>query len=97
MPYQVEWEADFEPYVVVRQDCPEYDRRFVGFGWNKVAHIMELDAQVGTEHRTAIIQGKGQVQILELKKNLGNKKIKNKLQRNSMCSGTKNENMNLIF
>ncbi|XP_026633209.1 LARGE xylosyl- and glucuronyltransferase 1 isoform X2 [Microtus ochrogaster] len=45
MPYRVEWEADFEPYVVVRRDCPEYDRRFVGFGWNKVAHIMELDAQ----------------------------------------------------
>lgn len=39
-------EADFEPYVVVRRDCPEYDRRPVGFGWNKVAHIMELDAQV---------------------------------------------------
>ncbi|KAM9312622.1 xylosyl- and glucuronyltransferase LARGE1 isoform 2-T2 [Gastrophryne carolinensis] len=44
-PYKVEWEADFEPYVVVRRNCPEYDRRFVGFGWNKVAHIMELDAQ----------------------------------------------------
>nr|XP_004610720.1 unnamed protein product [Sorex araneus] len=44
-PYRVQWEADFEPYVVVRRDCPEYDRRFVGFGWNKVAHIMELDAQ----------------------------------------------------
>lgn len=49
-PYRVEWEADFEPYVVVRRDCPEYDRRFVGFGWNKVAHIMELDVQVRTEH-----------------------------------------------
>nr|XP_061809326.1 xylosyl- and glucuronyltransferase LARGE1-like isoform X3 [Nerophis lumbriciformis] len=44
-PYRVEWEADFEPYVMVRRDSPEYDRRFVGFGWNKVAHIMELDAQ----------------------------------------------------
>uniref|UniRef100_A0AAY4D4I4 LARGE-2 n=1 Tax=Denticeps clupeoides TaxID=299321 RepID=A0AAY4D4I4_9TELE len=44
-PYKVEWEADFEPYVVVRRDCPEYDQRFVGFGWNKVSHIMELDAQ----------------------------------------------------
>ncbi|KAM9481796.1 xylosyl- and glucuronyltransferase LARGE2s isoform 1-T5 [Clarias gariepinus] len=43
-PYKVEWEADFEPYVVVRRDCPEYDQRFVGFGWNKVSHIMELDA-----------------------------------------------------
>uniref|UniRef100_A0A8B9H1R0 LARGE xylosyl- and glucuronyltransferase 1 n=1 Tax=Astyanax mexicanus TaxID=7994 RepID=A0A8B9H1R0_ASTMX len=45
-PYRVQWEADFEPYVMVRRDCPEYDRRFVGFGWNKVAHVMELDAQV---------------------------------------------------
>lgn len=45
-PYKVQWEADFEPYVMVRRDSPEYDRRFVGFGWNKVAHIMELDAQV---------------------------------------------------
>ena len=42
----MEWESDFEPYVVVRRDCPEYDQRFVGFGWNKVSHIMELDAQV---------------------------------------------------
>lgn len=45
-PYRVEWEPDFEPYVVVRRDCPEYDQRFVGFGWNKVSHILELDAQV---------------------------------------------------
>uniref|UniRef100_A0A1A7XMX1 Glycosyltransferase-like 1b n=1 Tax=Iconisemion striatum TaxID=60296 RepID=A0A1A7XMX1_9TELE len=44
-PYKVEWEPDFEPYVVVRRDCPEYDQRFVGFGWNKVSHIIELDAQ----------------------------------------------------
>ncbi|KAG7274204.1 hypothetical protein CRUP_008580 [Coryphaenoides rupestris] len=44
-PYHVQWEADFEPYVMVQRDSPEYDRRFVGFGWNKVAHIMELDAQ----------------------------------------------------
>uniref|UniRef100_A0AAX7UV51 LARGE xylosyl- and glucuronyltransferase 2 n=1 Tax=Astatotilapia calliptera TaxID=8154 RepID=A0AAX7UV51_ASTCA len=44
-PYKVEWEPDFEPYVVVRRECPEYDQRFVGFGWNKVSHIMELDAQ----------------------------------------------------
>ncbi|RXM28868.1 Glycosyltransferase-like protein LARGE2 [Acipenser ruthenus] len=27
-PYKVEWESDFEPYVVVRRDCPEYDQRF---------------------------------------------------------------------
>lgn len=45
-PYRVQWAADYEPYVVVPRDCPRYDPRFVGFGWNKVAHIIELDAQV---------------------------------------------------
>ncbi|XP_036747769.2 xylosyl- and glucuronyltransferase LARGE2 isoform X2 [Manis pentadactyla] len=44
-PYHVQWAADYEPYVVVPRDCPRYDPRFVGFGWNKVAHVMELDAQ----------------------------------------------------
>nr|XP_038960831.1 xylosyl- and glucuronyltransferase LARGE2 isoform X5 [Rattus norvegicus] len=44
-PYRVQWSADYEPYVVVPRDCPRYDPRFVGFGWNKVAHIIELDAQ----------------------------------------------------
>ncbi|CAG0883631.1 unnamed protein product [Darwinula stevensoni] len=44
-PYPVEWEPDFEPYVVVGADVPFYDTRFVGFGWNKVSHIMELEAQ----------------------------------------------------
>lgn len=43
---QVQWEPDYEPYVVVRKNIvPEYDNRFVGFGWNKVSHIMELEAQ----------------------------------------------------
>ena len=41
----MQWEADFEPYIVVRKDTPEYDTRFVGFGWNKVSHIMELEAE----------------------------------------------------
>lgn len=45
MVLQVLWEPDFEPYIVVRaSDIPEYDTRFVGFGWNKVSHIMELEA-----------------------------------------------------
>ena len=34
--FKVPWEQDFEPYIVVRKDIPEYDTRFVGFGWNKV-------------------------------------------------------------
>lgn len=43
--YKVNWEADFEPFIVVpRKETPFYDQRFVGFGWNKVSHIMELDA-----------------------------------------------------
>ena len=44
-PLQVPWEQDFEPYVVVHKDIPKFDSRFLGFGWNKVSHIMELDAQ----------------------------------------------------
>ena len=48
-PYKVQWEADFEPYVVLPKSLvPAYDLRFVGFGWNKVSHIMEL-AFRGTE------------------------------------------------
>ena len=42
---QIQWEEDFEPYVVVRSNVSRYDRRFLGFGWNKVTHIMELQAQ----------------------------------------------------
>lgn len=44
-PYPVKWELDFEPYVVVQRNIPAFDQRFMGFGWNKVSHIMELDAQ----------------------------------------------------
>lgn len=43
--FQVKWEPDYEPYVVVRSDVVEYNEKFVGFGWNKVSHIMELEAQ----------------------------------------------------
>lgn len=43
-PYKVQWEPDFEPYIVVRASVPQYDTRFVGFGWNKVSHIMELES-----------------------------------------------------
>lgn len=39
----MEWNHDFEPYIVVGKDIPKFDQRFVGFGWNKVSHIMELD------------------------------------------------------
>ncbi|XP_002709120.1 xylosyl- and glucuronyltransferase LARGE2 isoform X1 [Oryctolagus cuniculus] len=52
VPYRVQWAADYEPYVVVPRDCPRYDPRFVGFGWNKVAHVVELDAQ---EHELLVL------------------------------------------
>lgn len=42
---QVKWEPDFEPYIVVHRNVTPYDSRFMGFGWNKVSHIMELEAQ----------------------------------------------------
>ena len=45
IPYKIEWQPDFEPYIVVRRDVIQYDPRFVGFGWNKVSHIMQLHAQ----------------------------------------------------
>jgi len=40
----VSWAPDFEPFLIVPRNIPLYDERFVGFGWNKVSHIMELDA-----------------------------------------------------
>ena len=45
VPYKVKWAPNFEPYVVVRSNVSRYDQRFAGFGWNKVSHIMELEAQ----------------------------------------------------
>ena len=43
-PYEVSWEPDFEPYIVVSRGAPVYDKRFIGFGWNKVSYIMHLAA-----------------------------------------------------
>ena len=44
-PYKVDWAQDYEPYIVTGGNVTRYDARFVGFGWNKVSHIMELYAQ----------------------------------------------------
>ncbi|EDV19857.1 uncharacterized protein TRIADDRAFT_32796, partial [Trichoplax adhaerens] len=43
--YQVQWQENFEPYIVVTKNVARYDERFIGFGWNKVSHIMELHAR----------------------------------------------------
>lgn len=44
-PYKILWEQDFEPYLIMaKKDVVPYDERFVGFGWNKVSHVMELAA-----------------------------------------------------
>ena len=45
VPYQIKWAPDFEPYILVSSNVTKYDERFVGFGWNKVSHSMELNAQ----------------------------------------------------
>ena len=44
-PYKVKWADNFEPYFIVSRNVSKYDERFVGFGWNKVSHVMELAAQ----------------------------------------------------
>ncbi|XP_053977314.1 xylosyl- and glucuronyltransferase LARGE1-like isoform X2 [Hylaeus volcanicus] len=41
-PYEVSWEPDFEPYIVVSKLAPRYDTRFIGFGWNKVSYLTHL-------------------------------------------------------
>ncbi|XP_043255946.1 LARGE xylosyl- and glucuronyltransferase 1-like isoform X1 [Colletes gigas] len=41
-PYEVSWEPDFEPYIVVTRLAPRYDTRFIGFGWNKVSYLTHL-------------------------------------------------------
>ena len=44
-PYKISWAENFEPYVIVHRNVSSYDRRFIGFGWNKVSHLMELNYQ----------------------------------------------------
>ncbi|XP_047539098.1 xylosyl- and glucuronyltransferase LARGE2s-like [Vanessa atalanta] len=44
-PYEIEWQSDYEPYLVVHRTVPKYDTRFSGFGWNKVSHSVELRAR----------------------------------------------------
>lgn len=43
--FQIEWQPDYEPYIVAHNSIPSYDPRFTGFGWNKVSHVMEMYAQ----------------------------------------------------
>ena len=45
IPYRVSWSHDYEPYIIVQSNALRYDERFIGFGWNKVSYIMELDAR----------------------------------------------------
>ncbi|CAA91997.4 Glycosyltransferase-like protein LARGE [Caenorhabditis elegans] len=41
--YMVNYEKNYEPYFVIKkEECPFYDQRFGGFGWNKVTHVMQL-------------------------------------------------------
>ena len=44
-PYSVLWQTYYKPYILIsRLETPPYDQRFVGFGLNKVSHMMILDA-----------------------------------------------------
>ena len=44
-PYKIKWSPNYEPYIVVARNVSRYDERFTGFGWNKVSHIIQLDAE----------------------------------------------------
>lgn len=46
-PYRVPYESGYEPYLLMRTDTAKqyrYDTRFVGYGFNKLSHIEELQA-----------------------------------------------------
>ena len=44
-PYRVNWKLDYEPYLVVRRsNVPFYNESFIGYGFNKLVHIAELQA-----------------------------------------------------
>jgi len=44
-PFETKFETDYEPYCIVRRDMyPEYDERFVGYGFNKVAWTVSVQA-----------------------------------------------------
>ncbi|KAF5274148.1 hypothetical protein FQR65_LT04546 [Abscondita terminalis] len=43
-PYTIKYEPNYEPYVVVERTIPQYDVRYIGYIWNKIQHIVELDA-----------------------------------------------------
>lgn len=42
--YKVEWEPEYEPFIVTSSDVLRFDEDFVGFGWNKVEHTTMLAA-----------------------------------------------------
>ena len=42
-PYVVQWSKGYEPYLLVRmKNLPPFYEDFVGYGFNKVSHIMHL-------------------------------------------------------
>jgi hypothetical protein len=45
-PYAVVYEHEFEPYFIGRiADMPPWDERFIGYGYDKVVHVMTLAVQ----------------------------------------------------
>ncbi len=44
-PYSVQWAKGFEPYFIMSSSVPRFDERFIGYGGDKISHVMELVAQ----------------------------------------------------
>ncbi|EDQ88919.1 uncharacterized protein MONBRDRAFT_21521 [Monosiga brevicollis MX1] len=51
-PYAIDWQPDYEPYLLMSPHAPRFDERFSGFGWNKVSQIMELHV---SHHRFVVV------------------------------------------
>ena len=44
-PYEVQWQPDYEPYIITSVNITQYDTHFVGRNFNKISHIEELHYQ----------------------------------------------------
>ncbi|CAI2737568.1 unnamed protein product, partial [Dicrocoelium dendriticum] len=53
-PLQVNWSADYEPYVMIQRNAVRFDETFAGFGWNKASFFMALDVQ---HYRFTVLPG----------------------------------------
>jgi len=52
-PYDIEYEAHFEPYILAHRSIIRYDERFKGYGWDKVSYFFEI--HMSNKYRFAVV------------------------------------------